>query len=644
MPDTAAADYGVARFLAVEHVDSPAFTPDGRLLFLADTSGTPQVWTTDGPGAWPDRLTPHEERVSALAASPADESFAYAMDRGSDERDQLFHYDLATGVERALTDDPESKHAWGAWGPDGEWIAYTANREADGRFDVYVQSVGGPDPNDPAGDPKRVYEGPGGWLNVAAFGPEGRRLVLSKPHSSYDEGLTLLDLDAGETTTLSDDSEATYSHVHFDREGGLICVTNRDSDTAYVGRLSLADGAVTPLAGHEVTADATGEPGTDAWDVDALAFDPETGRIAYTVNEGGYTSLHAGTLAVAGGDGDGDGEPPEPRFDPIPTPAVDGIAADLTFDPDADRLAYTHTSATTPYGVRTVEFGGDGDATGGGNAATNWTPVGRNGLPDSAFHAPETVHYETFDGRSIPAYWTLPPGVDAADPDAQVPAIVDIHGGPEHQRRPWFYPTKQYFLNRGYAVLEPNVRGSSGYGTAYSHLDDVDKRMDSVADVAAGVDWLAERPAVDDDRVVAYGRSYGGFMVLAAITEYPDLWAAAVDFVGIADFTTFLENTGEWRRSHREAEYGSLTDDYEFLKSISPLSHIDEVRCPLFVQHGANDPRVPVGEAEQVAEAVRTQGVPVETLIFEDEGHHTTSRENLIEEFEAIADFLDDHV
>ncbi|QZP36825.1 S9 family peptidase [Halobaculum magnesiiphilum] len=639
MPDTAGAYYGVARFLAVEHVDSPAFTPAGRLLFLAYTSGTPQVWTVDEPGAWPTRLTPHEERASALSASPADESFVYAMDRGSDERDQLLHYDLATGVERALTDDPESKHAWGAWGPDGDCVAYTANREADGRFDVYVQEVGGVDGDGTvtsAGDPERVYEGPGGWLNVAAFGPEGRRIVLTKAHSSSDEDLTLLDLESGETTNLSDDSEATYSHVHFDGDGGLLCVTNRDSDTAYVARLSLSDGSVTPVAGHDVTADATGEPGTDEWDVDGLAFDRDTGRIAYTVNEGGYSSLSTGTLA---------GDREDPRFDPTPTPDVDGIAADLVFGPEAGRLAYTHTSPTTPYGVRTCGFADrDGDGVDATGTATDWTPVGRNGLPDSAFHAPETVRYETFDGRAIPAYWTLPPGVDADDPDERVPAIVDIHGGPEHQRRPWFYPTKQYFLNRGYAVLEPNVRGSSGYGTAYSHLDDVEKRMDSVADIAAGVEWLAEQPSVDDDRIVAYGRSYGGFMVLAAITEYPDLWAAAVDFVGIADFTTFLENTGEWRRSHREAEYGSLDDDYEFLKSISPLTSIEEVRCPLFVQHGANDPRVPVGEAEQVAEAVREQGVPVETLIFEDEGHHTTSRENLIAEFEAIADFLDEHV
>ncbi|WP_284012433.1 S9 family peptidase [Halobaculum litoreum] len=616
-------DYGVARFLAVDHADSPSTTPDGRLLFRADTSGTPQVWTVDEPGGWPDRLTPHEERVSALAASPTEEAFVYAMDAGSDERDQLRHYDLATGVERALTADPESTHSWGAWGPDGERVAYTANRADDARFDVFVQSVGGPD--EPAGEPERVFEGPGGFLSVAAFAPDGDRLVLTKAHSSYDETLTLLDLDTGDTTVLSDDAEATYAHVGFDGDGGLLCVTTRGSDTAYVGRVSPADGSVTPVAGHD---EGTGEPGHDVWDVDELAFDPDTGRLAYTVNEGGYSTLHAGTLAT-----DAAGAP---AVDPVATPAVDGVVSDLAFDAAAERLVFTHTSPTEPYGVCGVAFG---EAT-----ATDWTPVGTNGLPASAFHAPETVRYPTFDGRDVPAYWTLPPGVDAADPDASVPAIVDIHGGPEHQRRPWFYPTKQFFLNRGYAVLEPNVRGSSGYGAAYAHLDDVEKRMDSVADVAAGVEWLHGVPAVDDDRIVAYGRSYGGFMVLSAITEYPDLWAAAVDFVGIADFTTFLENTGEWRRSHREAEYGSLADDYAFLKSVSPLTHIENVRCPLFVQHGANDPRVPVGEAEQVVEAVREQGVPVEKLIFEDEGHHTTSRENLVAEFEAIADFLDEHV
>ncbi|MGB9985476.1 S9 family peptidase [Salarchaeum japonicum] len=605
-------EYGVARYLAIERAEAPTVTPAGRLLFLADTSGTPQVWTTETAGTWPERLTPHEERVSAVAASPTDEAFVFGMDQGSDKRDQLFHYDLTTGVETALTDEPEAKHAWGAWGPDGDRVAYTANRADPGRFDVYVQEA-----DSTPGTHERVYEGGGGWLTVAAFGPDGRRLALLKPHSSTNVALSVLDLETGTHRVLSGDEPARHSHVHFDGDGGIYCVTDADADTAYVARYDLDTGARTPVAGYEET---LGEPETDAWSVDGFAYDAETGRSVFATNENGYNGVHAGVL---------DGS----SFAETVAPDVEGVASGFVFGPNAEWVAFTQTAPTDPYGVHVADWAASDH--------TEWTPVGTNGLPDDALRTPTEVDYESFDGRRIPAYWTLPEGADAADP---APVIVDIHGGPEHQRQPWFYPEKQFFLNRGYAVLEPNVRGSSGYGKRYAGLDDVENRMDSVADIAAAVEWLSDRPAVDEERVVAYGRSYGGFMVLAAITEYPELWAAAVDFVGIADFTTFLENTGEWRRSHREAEYGSLTDDYEFLKSISPLSNIDRIQCPLFVQHGANDPRVPVGEAEQVADAAREQGVPVETLIFDDEGHHTTSRENRITEFEAIADFLDTHV
>ncbi|MFW5935003.1 MAG: alpha/beta hydrolase family protein, partial [Halolamina sp.] len=312
----------------------------------------------------------------------------------------------------------------------------------------------------------------------------------------------------------------------------------------------------------------------------------------------------------------------------------EGVVAGVELGPDGERAAIEVSADDHPHSVYIA------DAESGDTE--RWTTPGTLGIPEDRFLRSETIRYETFDGREIPAYWTLPPGVDK-DGDEEVPVMVDIHGGPEHQRRPWFYPTKQYFLNQGYAVLEPNVRGSSGYGKEYTHLDDQEKRLDSVKDIEYATEWLADQPAADTDRLVVYGRSYGGFMVLSAITQYPDLWAAAVDFVGIADFETFLQNTGEWRREHRAAEYGSL-DDPELLARISPIHDVDEIQCPLFIQHGANDPRVPVSEAEQIAEAVEERGIPVETCIFEDEGHHTTDRENLIEEFERIAAFLDEHV
>ncbi|MFB6220929.1 MAG: prolyl oligopeptidase family serine peptidase [Halolamina sp.] len=597
--------YGVARYLSIDSTDTPTFTPDGDLAFLSDTTGTPQVYRLDAPGEWPERLTAHTERVSFVDASPARDELMFGMDEGSNERDQLYRYDLATGEEVQLTEQPKAKHLWGGWGPDGERFAFAANRRQGDTFDVYVQGR-----DSETAD--LVWEGPGGFVGVAAWHPDGDALVLQESNSSSDQVLYWLDIGSGETERITDaDEEARYGHVTFGPAGELYAVTDYTEETAYVGRVH-RDGSVDVV-----------ERASEKWNVASLVLDDETGRVAYTVNTDGYTDATVGTLR--GGS-------------IVDTAAVDlpeGVVADIELGPDAERVAVTFSADDHPYSVYLV------DAESG--ATERWTTPGTLGIPEDRFLRSETVRYETFDGREIPAYWTLPDGVDADGSDGEVPVMVDIHGGPEHQRRPWFYPTKQYFLNQGYAVLEPNVRGSSGYGKEYTHLDDQKKRLDSVKDIKFATSWLEKQPAADTDRLVVYGRSYGGFMVLSAITEYPDLWAAAVDFVGIADFETFLQNTGEWRREHRAAEYGSL-DDPELLERISPIHNVDEIRCPLFIQHGANDPRVPVSEAEQIAEAVEERGIPVETCIFEDEGHHTTDRDNRIEEFERIAAFLDEHV
>jgi dipeptidyl aminopeptidase/acylaminoacyl peptidase len=219
-----------------------------------------------------------------------------------------------------------------------------------------------------------------------------------------------------------------------------------------------------------------------------------------------------------------------------------------------------------------------------------------------------------------------------------------VHGGPESQFRPGFHFLVQYFLDNGYAVFAPNVRGSSGYGKAYSHLDDVEKRMDSVADLAHAAYWLKSRPDIDGDRLAVYGGSYGGFMVLSAVTVYPDLWAAGVDIVGISNLATFLENTSDYRRGHREAEYGSLARDRAFLERIAPINHIDQITAPLIVVHGANDPRVPLSEAQQLVDALGRRGVPVEFLVFDDEGHGVVKLKNKQVAYPAIVAFLDRHL
>jgi dipeptidyl aminopeptidase/acylaminoacyl peptidase len=596
--------YDLERYLNVRSAYGASMGPDGRLAFLLNATGVGQIWTLDEPGAWPEQRTFYDEPVGFVSSSPTRPELVFGMDEGGNERTQLYRLD-DDGTITELTAMPDAKHRWGGWGPSGDYFAFASNRRDEAVFDVYVQS------RDATGDDAElVYEGDG-WFTVSGISPDGGTLAISEAHSSFDQDVYVLDIDSGERTHLTPhDGSVRYTSVSWGPDGdALYLVTDAESDTLELARLSL-DGDFDIIRGG------------GQWNIDGVSIDQSSGRLAYSRNVEGYNEITVGAF-----DGATD-------IEEFPSPDLPGgLAGGVTWGPDADRFALSVTGRTVNTNVFVVET-----ATG---ETTQWTHAATAGIPQETFVEPAVVRFESFDGREIPALFSLPPD---ADGDGDTPVIVDIHGGPESQRRPSFAGLTQYFLSQGYAVLEPNVRGSTGYGKAYTHLDDVEKRMDSVKDLRAGVGWLHDHPAVDPERIVAMGGSYGGFMVLAALTEYPDLWAAGVDVVGIANFVTFLENTGEWRRELREAEYGSLADDREFLESISPINKADRIAAPLFVLHGANDPRVPVGEAEQIAAEVDSHGVTVETMIFDDEGHGISKRENRIEAYTRVVDFLDENV
>ncbi|NHN47645.1 S9 family peptidase [Halostella sp. JP-L12] len=598
--------YDIERYLNVRKAYGASFGPDGeRLAFLLDTTGVPQVWTVDEAGAWPEQRTYYEERITFASWSPERGELAFGMDEGGNERAQLFRLDAGDGSITSLTAMPEAKHRWGGWSHDGERFAFASNRRDEAVFDVYVQG------RDETGEEAELVHEGDGWLSVGGWSPDDERLIVHEAHASFDHDLHVLHLDSGELEHLTPDTDdVRYQSTQWGPDGdALYLVTDEGSDTLYLARLDLDSREV------EVVEDG-GE-----WNLDGVALDEDTGRLAYSRNVDGYTELTVGELAG------------ETEIDEFPDPDLPGgVRGGVDFGPDAERFAITANGDAINPNVYVVDV-----ETG---EAECWTDAPTAGIPRETFRESDLVHVESFDGLEVPGFFTLPEDAEAGE----TPVIVDIHGGPESQRRPSFYGVKQYFLNRGYAVFEPNVRGSSGYGREYTHLDDVRNRMDSVADVEACVEWLRDHDAVDPDRIAAMGGSYGGFMVLACLTEYPDLWAAGVDIVGIANFVTFLENTGDWRRHLREAEYGSLDEDREFLEEISPINNADRIEAPLFVLHGENDPRVPVGEAEQIAEEAEKRGVPVRKLIFDDEGHGFTKLENRIEANAAIAEFLDEHV
>jgi dipeptidyl aminopeptidase/acylaminoacyl peptidase len=442
---------------------------------------------------------------------------------------------------------------------------------------------------------------------------------MTRVSSSFHHDLIEVDLVAGAARIISPTLEdARYEAVSYAPDGrSLFLNTDLASDFLGIVRLRLDDMTTEPVVSLD-------------WDAELMALSPDGRSLAYAVNVEGLAELTVLCLAT--------GEKQTTTGSAGRTEGVVGATdGQLVFAPDSRRLAYSFTSATRTSDVYCWDLETD--------QVRAVTRSSQGGIPATAFVTPELVRYPTFDEaapgrvREIPAWFYKP-----AEHGGRMPVVLYVHGGPASQFRPQFFPLLQYFVRRGYAVFAPNVRGSTGYGKAYASLDDVEKRMDSVADLAYAARWLKEQPDIDGERIVIYGRSYGGFMVLSSVTTYPDLWAAAVDVVGIGNWVTFLENTSGYRRAHREAEYGSLKSDRAFLERISPIHQIDRITAPLMVIHGANDPRVPVSEARQLAAALSQRGISVELLVFDDEGHMLAKMKNKQIAYGAIVDFLDNHL
>jgi dipeptidyl aminopeptidase/acylaminoacyl peptidase len=584
--------YEFARYLKIRAAHGATWSPDGRrVAFLTDITGVTQAWELPVEGGWPEQLTFHEERVSGVHYSPTENKLLYSMDAGGNERSQLFL--LGGGEEWDLTRVPEAIHYFGGFSPDGERIAYTATRRNGTDFDVFVQDL-------PAREPETVWETPG-YHTVSGWAPNASFLVVSRHHSNLNNDLYRLALTSGEATLLTPhEGEARFGGARVTPNGeSIFLATDRDGDFLRLARLDLSTLEIEHLT-------------PDDWDVEEVEISEDGRWLAVGRNFEGYSDF----MLFSG------------KGRRVPGPEMpEGIVGGFEFSSDGERMAFTLTGPNRNPDVWVVDLP-DGEA-------RRLTRSSTAGIPPRTFRRPRVVRYSTFDGREIPAFFYEP----ETSPE-NAPVVVNVHGGPESQSRPLFAPVTQYLLGRGYAVFAPNVRGSTGYGKAYTHLDDVYLRMDSVKDLAYAAEWLRDK---GHERVAVMGGSYGGFMVLAALTEYPELWTAGVDIVGIANMVTFLENTGSYRRALREPEYGSLERDREFLEFISPLHKAEEITAPLMVIHGKNDPRVPVGEAEQIVEKVKKNGGAVEYLLYEDEGHGLVKLKNRLDAYPKIAAFLDEH-
>jgi dipeptidyl aminopeptidase/acylaminoacyl peptidase len=304
----------------------------------------------------------------------------------------------------------------------------------------------------------------------------------------------------------------------------------------------------------------------------------------------------------------------------------DGVVEDLSVAPGGKLVSFTLSGPTRPPDVWVADVG-----TGEARQVTRSSTAG---IDPATFVEPTLDRIESHDGLAVPVLTYRPPDVD------EPPVLAWVHGGPESQTRPAFNALFQHWVACGWAVVAPNVRGSTGYGRTYVHLDDVDKRLNSVRDLAGLHDWMATQPDLDETRAALYGGSYGGYMVLAGLAFQPERWAAGVEIVGISHLVTFLENTSDWRRAFREREYGSLEHDRDLLLEASPITHVDAMRAPLFIIHGANDPRVPLSEAEQIHRVLSERGIRTELLVYDDEGHGLSKLANRLDAYPRAVAFL----
>lgn len=590
------------------------FSRDGRTLFHLRGAGLPQAWALDLETGAARPMTFHNEKVALLRRCPTDDRLVYGIDRGGDERQQLLLIDPSDQhpTPRALTDDPAVIHDWGAWSPDGTHVAFAANARDEAHFDIYVQDV-------ESGARKCVHQGRG-IVSASGFRPDGAVLSLLADRGYGDMSLLLLDLASGRTTAFPSASGTNYQSVRWvsdaraveddqvdshessapdeesggqegqddDRSGHHGEGGSRDAEGNAQTPQSLL--ALTDHGGSEFLRLCRLDPDSgvvevvyaaEARDVEAWAMSSDGATLATIENDRGYSVLRVGPV---------EGERP------IVTGLPRGVVSELAFGPVEVGLAFTVAAPTVPSSIWLLR---DGKV----RTLVQPDPV----VNPARFVDLELAEWDSFDGARIPGWLALPRG--PAPRDGQ-PAVIWVHGGPVSQTRPNFRPDIQMLLEAGFAVLMPNVRGSSGYGRAYTESDDVAKRLNCVTDLVHGRHWLAAHPAIDAARIEIMGQSYGGFMVNSAITEHPELWRAAVSYYGIADFVTMLAGTGAWRRDHRAAEYGDPVRDAELFARISPIHRAERVAVPVLLAHGTRDPRVPYGESEQFAAALAERQKP----------------------------------
>lgn len=553
------------------------------------------------------QLTFFDEPVGNAVFEPLNGSyFLFTKDRGGDEFSQIYRFDMAGKTITLLTDGKRSQNGGIRWNRDGNLIAYASTKRNGKDRDIYVMN-----PLHPADDRLAVENNGGGW-SVADWSADGKKLLLQEGISVNESRIWLADLESGSKTRLlpTEDERTTFRPIGFTAtDKGIYLTTNRENEFNRLAYLDLSTNKVTYLSDRI------------SWDVGGATMSDDRTKLAFTTNENGLSKLYVLNTQ---------NQQYQP-IDAVPT----GLIGSLRWSGDSGSLGfslsnYASSSDVYEFKLATAEL-------------IRWTESESGGMDLSQLQEPKLITWTSFDGLPISGYLYEAPKHFAG----KRPVIISIHGGPEGQSRPGFIGRNNYFLNElGISIIYPNIRGSSGYGKTFLDLDNGMKREESIKDIGALLEWIATQPGLDAERVMVTGGSYGGYTTLAVAYHYADKIRCAVNIVGISNFNTFLKNTEPYRRDLRRVEYGDERDPAmaAFFEQISPLNHAHNMRKPMFIVQGANDPRVPASEAIQMKEKIKEAGGTVWFLMANDEGHGFRKKNNADFQFYATIAFIKEYL
>ena len=601
--------FSIEKLYMTRQMGASTWSPDGKqVAFISNISGRNNLWVVPAAGGWPTQLTISDQRQTQPVWSPDGTWIAYTSDHDGDEQWDIFLVSPKTGEVTNLTISPESAETDPAWSPDSSQLAYTTKPKTGSSYEIDLMDVTTRHIRHlTRTTPKELSN------HHPIFSRDGKFIVYTQSHATgKDANVFVLDLASGQSTNLTPhEGQHNYFAADVSPDGRTVLITS-DAQNGYenVGLVDMATKKIDWLT-------------EEKWELDAGGFSPDGKSLTWTANVDGTTNIYSYDIASK-------------RAGALPIqPGVNSLGGDPTaYTHEGSRLLYYHNGASAPGDLWVY------DVASKQSQQITHSLVG--GLRSADMVQPYLVHYPSRDGKwTLSAFAYVPNNIQR---NGKFPAIVYVHGGPAVQSVDSFNRFIQYIVNQGYLVIAPNYRGSTGYGKQFVDANMGDAGGQELNDVLDAGEWIKKSGFVDPKKLIVMGGSYGGYLSMMAVTKAPDMWAAAVPIVPFVNWFTEIANEDPSLREYDLATMGDPVKNKALYEDRSPINFVDQIKAPLLLLAGANDPRCPASEAQQVADAVKKRGGVAQLKIYTDEGHGFARVENQIDAYQRVADFLKVHV